>query len=149
MTKRVDDDQMCMAIARIAAERSHDLLGGVGCVIVTPDHQMTIGWNGMPAGMDNTERYPVIVDDDAGAYLWMKTKPENMHAEFNAIGKFSGSTASAEGSVLYTTMSPCIRCALLIHRAKIREVVYENTYKDMSPVQFLRDRGILVKQLNE
>jgi dCMP deaminase len=148
MVDKVADDSMCMEIAHIAALRSHDEMFKVGCVIVTPDHQMTIGWNGMPAGMDNDVREPKLLKDEHGRLsLQMKTRPENAHAELNALGKFAGSTASAEGGVLYTTMSPCMRCAILIHRAKIREVVYEHEYKDERPLTFLSERGIGVRKL--
>ncbi len=139
---------MCMEIARLASERSHDEIFKVGCVIVTPDHQMTIGWNGMPAGMDNAVREPKMRRSPDGHLLFeMKTRPENAHAELNALGKFSGSTASAEGGILYTTMSPCMRCAVLIHRAKIDEVVFEEEYKDERPLTFLAERGIKVRKL--
>lgn len=139
---------MCMDLAYRAAERSHDPKDGVGCLIVTPDQMMTLGWNGMPAGMDNAMRYPLLVRHRCGTlHFKMKTNPEVMHAEFNALGKFSGSTASAEGSTLYTTLSPCLPCALLIHRSKVARVVYDQTYKDEYPIDFLRDRGLEITRI--
>lgn len=148
MAKQVDEDHMAMDIAYRAAERSYDLKHGVGCVIVTPDHMMTLGWNGMPQGMDNGMREPRLIRSACGClHLQDKTRPEVMHAEFNALSKFSGSTASAEHSTLYTTHSPCLPCAIFIHRAKIKRVVYDQVYLDGAGINFLLERGIEVSRI--
>lgn len=148
MAKQSDEDHMAMDIAYRAAERSYDPKYGVGCVIVTPDHMMTLGWNGMPQGMDNTMREPLLLRLPSGClHLMEKTRPEVMHAEFNALSKFSGSTASAEGSTLYTTLSPCLVCAIFAHRSKIKRVVYDRLYKDEAGIGFLEERGIIVERI--
>ena len=148
MAKQADEDSMCMDIAYRAAQRSHDPKFGVGCVIVTPDHMMTLGWNGMPSGMDNEMREPILIRDPCGClHLKNKTRPEVMHAEFNALSKFSGSTASAEGSTLYTTLSQCLPCAIFTHRSKVRRVVYDEVYKDGAGIEFLLERGIEVVRI--
>lgn len=137
-----------MDLAYRAAERSHDQKFGVGCVVVTPDHMMTLGWNGTPPGDDNEMREPVIEKCDHGVlHFRMKTKPTVMHAEFNALAKFSGSTASAAGSTLYTTLSPCVPCAILTYRAKVAEVVYDANYTESDGISFLRDHGVSVRKV--
>lgn len=149
MAKQADEDAMCMDIAYRAAERSYDPKHGVGCVIVTPDHMMTLGWNGMPQGMDNEMREPLLVRSPCGClHLRNKTRPEVMHAEFNALSKFSGSTASAENAALYTTLSPCLPCAIFTHRVKIRRVIYDKVYKDGAGIEFLLERGVEVVRIN-
>ncbi|EKE26831.1 MAG: Deoxycytidylate deaminase [uncultured bacterium (gcode 4)] len=42
--------------------------------------------------------------------------------------------------------SPCIDCAMLIEKAKIKRVVYLNEYHDTEPVKYLKSKGILVKK---
>jgi dCMP deaminase len=139
---------MAMDIAYLAAERSHDPKHGVGCAIVTPDHMITLGWNGMPQGMDNQMREPRLVRTACGCLHFQdKTKPEVMHAEFNALSKFVGSTASTENAKLYTTLSPCLPCAIFAHRAKIERVIYDQVYLDGAGIEFLLERGIVVTRI--
>lgn len=140
------EDQMYMAMARIAAERSHDPKAGVGCVIVA-DHQITIGWNGTPENMPNQTREPHLHRTEFGLYLKMRTKPTVLHAEWNALSKFTASTASAAGGTLYTTMGCCFVCAVMSYRAKIARVVYEEPYRDPRGMEFLADRGVKVVKL--
>ena len=51
-----------------------------------------------------------------------------LHAESNAIVKVAKSTQSSEGSVLYTTLSPCDECSKLIMQAGIKRVVFSEMY---------------------
>jgi dCMP deaminase len=147
MASQQSEDQMYMQIARTVAERSHDPKSGVGCVIVSPEHQLTLGWNGTPEGMDNTTREPKLIRNEDGLYLRMVTKPTVIHAENNALSKFTASTASAAGSTMYTTLCCCLPCAIMAYRAKIKRVVYAETYKDMSGHDFLLSRNIIVDRL--
>jgi dCMP deaminase len=141
------EDQMYMGIARMVAERSHDPKFGVGCVIVSPDHQLTLGWNGTPEGLDNQTRQPRLVMDGGVLHLKMETKPTVIHAENNALSKFTASTASAAGSTLYTTLCCCLPCAIMAYRARIKRVVYVEPYKDSSGHDFLLERNIIVDRL--
>ncbi len=147
MASQQAEDQMYMQIARVAAERSHDPKFGVGCVIVSPDHQLTLGWNGTPEGMDNATREPKLEMTDWGLRLKMVTKPIVIHAENNALSKFAASTASAAGSTLYTTMCCCLQCAIMAYRAKITRVVFADRYKNSEGHDFLIGRNIVVDKL--
>jgi dCMP deaminase len=138
----------------------------VGCVIVKNDTIIGIGYNGMPAGWDNNcedKRY------DSGAGGWispeefyeqypykemhgefqdqevrygLKTKPEVLHAESNAIAKVAKSTNSSEGAAMFITHAPCIDCSKLIHQAGISSVYYRNTYRSEEGLQFLEKCGV-------
>jgi dCMP deaminase len=141
------EDQMYMHIARVVAERSHDPKFGVGCVIVSPDHQLTVGWNGTPEGLDNATREPKLEMTGGILHLRMATKPTVIHAENNALSKFTASTASATGSTLYTTLCCCLPCAIMAYRARIKRVVFLEAYKDSEGHDFLLDRNIIVDKL--
>lgn len=147
MASQEAEDQMYMGIARMVAERSHDPKFGVGCVIVSPDHQLTLGWNGTPEGMDNTTREPRLVMERGVLRFQMKTKPTVIHAENNALSKFTASTASAAGSTLYTTLCCCLPCAIMAYRAKIKRVVYVEPYRNGEGHDFLVERGIRVDRM--
>ena len=144
MASQESEDQMYMQIARTVAERSHDPKFGVGCVIVSPDHQLTLGWNGTPEGMDNTTREPKLVMEGGVLRLRMETKSTVIHAENNALSKFTASTASAAGSTLYTTLCCCLPCAIMAYRARIKRVVFSEPYKTQDGYNFLCERGIRV-----
>ena len=71
-----------MKVAEVYAELSSARRLHVGAIIVKDDRIISIGYNGTPTGWDNNcENY---VYDDNGD-LSLKTKPEVLHAETNAI----------------------------------------------------------------
>lgn len=148
MAQKYEDDRMYMDIAHRVSERSQDLTHKVGCVIVKDENILAYGWNGMPEGMDNNMEYPQMVRHECGSlYLKMRTRPEVAHAELNALGKITRSTSSALGASLYVTLSPCLRCALQIHKSGVSEVVYDELFKNVAGVEFLRCRGLTVRKI--
>ena len=96
----------------------------------------------MPSGWTNE------CEHSTGIYALdqeLVTKREVIHAESNAITKVAKSTESAEGAVLYTTCSPCLNCAKLIHQAGISRVVYGYKYKATEGLTFLEKCGIILE----
>jgi dCMP deaminase len=97
------------------------------------------------------ERWPFQEEDldpDLGyaKRFALKTKPEVLHAESNAIAKVSRSTESSEGATLFCTHAPCIDCAKLIYQAGIATVYYREQYRDDSGLKFLSQGNINVHQ---
>ena len=152
------------------AELSHAKRLHVGAVIVKDDTVISYGYNGMPAGWDNNCEDQVW-DKGAGGWLdpdeieakypyeeWhegagrnvrygLKTKPEVLHAESNAIAKLAKSTNSGLGADLFVTHSPCLDCAKLIYQSGIRRVWYGANYRDNAGINFLQKSGVEVKQI--
>ena len=114
----------------------------VGAIVVKDDRIISIGYNGTPAGWDNNCENEL---PDGS----LKTKPEVLHAEENAIGKLARSHESGDGATMFLTHAPCAQCAKLILVSGIRQVFYRDTYRDDSGVQFLIKGGIDVQQLKE
>ena len=137
--------QLYMDIASRVAELSHARRLHVGCVIVKDDRIISMGYNGMPAGWDNDCEDVVQHSDDTTT---LKTKPEVLHAESNAIAKLARSVESGLDSDLFVTHSPCIHCAKLIHQSGIRRVFFGTAYRDNSGVDFLRKSGVEVHQVD-
>jgi len=77
----------------------------------------------------------------------LKTKPEVLHAETNAIAKLAKSNESGLGATMFITHAPCLDCAKLIYQSGIGSVLYRNAYRDTSGVTFLEKSGIKVEQL--
>lgn len=78
----------------------------------------------------------------------MKSKPEVLHAETNAIAKVARSPESAEGAALFCTHLPCMDCAKLIYQSGIAEVYYRVEYDASrgNGKEFLTKSGVKVEQ---
>jgi dCMP deaminase len=113
----------------------------VGALVVKDDRIISIGYNGMPAGWDNN----CETEQEDGT---IKTKPEVLHAETNAIAKLARSSESGLDATLFVTHSPCLDCAKIIYQSGIKHVYYATDYRDDSGIVFLRNSGIQVEQLD-
>jgi len=133
--------QAHMQAAHIYAGLSHARRLKVGALIVKDDRIISIGYNGMPGGWDNN----CEIETEDGL---LKTKPEVLHAETNAIAKLARSSESGLGSTLFVTHSPCLDCAKIIYQSGIKHVYYATDYRDDSGITFLRNSGIQVDQLD-
>ena len=145
-----------MKIAKVFAALSSAKRKHVGAVIVKDDRIISIGYNGMPSGWDNNCEYEVTefqTEYGVGSKLVktgeLKTRPEVLHAESNAIAKLAKSTESGDGASMFITCSPCIECAKMIYQSGIKEVFYEEDYKSTQGLDFLNKCGIKVVKLKE
>ena len=118
----------------------------VGAIVVKDDRIISIGYNGMPAGWDNTCEDVVEVHEDGG--IVTKTKPEVIHAEANAIAKLAKSNESGDGSYMFLTHAPCIDCAKQVYTAGIKKVYYRNSYRDTFGIDFLEKCGVEVEKIS-
>lgn len=156
-----------MKVAELTATLSYAKRLQVGAVIVKGNQTIGTGYNGMPTDWENNCEDKVW-DPGAGGWLdstefdamyphegWhesaqrnvrygLKTKPEVLHAETNAIAKVARSTESSEGATLFCTHAPCIDCAKLIYQSGIETVYYKETYRSEDGLNFLRKSGINV-----
>lgn len=159
--------------ARRAAELSHARRLHVGAVVVKDDTVISYGYNGMPAGWDNDCENVELMGHATGGQLspeeieaewpfegkfWingreindryrLKTKPEVLHAESNAVAKLARSHNSGAGADIFITHAPCIECAKLIYQSGIRRVYFGQAYRDRSGIEFLEKSGIEVNKL--
>jgi dCMP deaminase len=132
--------------AKRCAELSHARRLHVGAVIVKDDTVISYGYNGMPAGWDNNCEMKVW--DKTGDYE-LKTKPEVLHAESNAIAKLAKSSNSGLGADLFVTHSPCLDCAKLIYQSGISRVWFSENYRDDTGINFLTKSGIQVEKIQD
>jgi len=136
--------QAYMKTAETFAELSHARRLHVGAIVVKDDRIISIGYNGMPAGWDNDCEDVIQHSDDTTS---LKTKPEVLHAETNAIAKLAKSNESGHNAVLFVTHSPCLDCSKLIYQSGINSVFYRNSYRDNAGINFLEKSGIEVTQI--
>lgn len=131
----------------------------VGAIVVKDDRIISIGYNGMPSGWDNNCEDKIYCDDgdcleqqlpkesDTWKKYKLKTKPEVLHAETNAIAKLAKSTESGLGASMFITHAPCMDCAKLVYQSGINNVYYRNSYRDESGIQFLQKAGVWVEKI--
>jgi dCMP deaminase len=133
-----------MQTAQTFAELSHARRLKVGAIVVKEDRIISIGYNGMPAGWDNNCEEEFLHEDGSTT---LRTKPEVLHAETNAIAKLAKSNDSGNGATMFVTHSPCIECAKLIYQSGIDHVVYMQNYRDDAGITFLKRSGVEVEQV--
>ena len=158
--------------AERTSKLSHARRLQVGAIIVKNDSVISYGYNGMPAGWDNDCENvewcsaggwlsPEEIEEGwpyEGTYLDMygnemqgryrlKTKPEVLHAESNAIAKLAKSTNSGLGATMFISHAPCMECAKLIYQSGIGHVLYRSAYRDAGGVTFLEKSSVKVEQI--
>jgi dCMP deaminase len=141
-----------------SAQLSHARRLKVGAVIVKDDSVISYGYNGMPSGWDNNCEDELLTYDTRdvdeswqllsdGRYTKLKTKPEVLHAESNAIAKLAKSNESGMGATMFITHAPCLDCAKLIYQSGISSVFYRDTYRSTDGIEFLKKSNIEVINL--
>ena len=114
MVKRPSWDEFYLALADSIALRSKDTSTKVGAVIVRDRAVLSMGYNGMPRG----------IDDDVEArherpmkYHWFE------HGERNAIYNAARLGVSTLGATMYTQGVPCSDCARAVVQAGLQRLV--------------------------
>ncbi len=135
-----------MQCAHTFAKLSHAKRAQVGCIIVKDNRIISIGYNGMPSGWDNNCE---DITRDLSGTTTLKSKPEVLHAETNAIAKVARSGESCLNAHLFCTHMPCLDCAKIIYQAGIHTVYYDVDYvaRKGSGRDFLEESGIEVIQV--
>ena len=123
-------DEYLMGIASLSALRSKDPNTKVGACIVDDDNKVvSIGYNGMPKGVDEAQLSWNKGEGLDSKYLYV------CHAEFNAILN-TRDGAALKGCTLYVTLFPCNECTKAIIQKGIKEVVYlDNKYADTTAIK--------------
>lgn len=131
-----------MQVAELTATNSKARRTKVGAVLVKDGRLIASGWNGQPHGFDNSCE---TMNPDGS----MTTKETVIHAEANVVYFCAKHGIKTDGTTLYITMSPCIKCGLAIIQAGIKKVYYRTAYRDPSGIAFLRQNNIKVEQLSK
>ena len=118
-------DEYFMGIAALSAKRSKDPSTQVGACIVDADNKVvSIGYNGMPRLVDESELSWNHGEGLDSKYLYV------CHAEFNAILN-TRNGAALNGCKIYVTLFPCNECSKAIIQTGIKEIIYlDDKYPD-------------------
>lgn len=125
-------DALYMAFATAASYQSHCPRTKVGCAVVLESGVVAPGFNGHASGGPNDWEYSPTGN------------PEVVHAELNALGKCLEEGLSARNASVFVTLSPCLECAKLLVRAKVKRVVYRDAYRTTDGLDYLMKYNIEV-----
>lgn len=146
-----------MKIAVAWSEQSTCARLAVGCVIALDGRTLSSGFNGAPRGMRHCDHkcdcesltYPdgsIVHHEDC------QSGPHGcvaVHAEANAIAFAARHGIALLGSTLYTTLTPCVKCAELIVNAGVARVVWRTVYRDVAGLDLVVASGISTRQVHE
>ena len=152
MNRQEKLDKTYMRMTLEWAKQSHCVKKQVGALIVKDNRIISDGYNGTPSGFDNNceDLFPAvggrILIDDEGEMVEgtfdLRTKPEVLHAESNAITKLAKSTQSSQDAPMYITIAPCLECSKLIIQSGIRRVVFGAHYRSKQGINLLKKSNI-------
>ncbi|MEM2093791.1 MAG: dCMP deaminase family protein [Candidatus Bathyarchaeia archaeon] len=145
--RRPSLDEYFIEIAHTVAKRSTCLHREVGAVIVKDKHIISTGYNGAPSGLPHCEEVGCLREKINIPSGERHELCRGVHAEANALIQAALHGTSTEGASMYCTHQPCVLCAKLIINAKIREVIYKESYPDTLSLELMREAKINVRKL--
>lgn len=142
-------DEYFIQIADLTKQRSNCCKRQVGCIIVSKNRILSLGYNGTPRGTINCyeggcERCNSQSVSQSGIDLDLCMC---LHAEDNAIMFISES--ELENSTLYVTLHPCISCAKKIIQCRIKRVVFIEDYQETLDTicsKMLKEAGVIIER---
>ena len=125
MVSRISWDEYFAKIVQVTSERSPCERLQVGCLLVKDNRIISQGYNGFLPGCPHQS---IIRDNHEQA---------TVHAEQNAIADCAKRGVSCKDSTAYITHYPCIHCYKILISAGIKEIKYNDDYKNNELVQIL------------
>src|SRR3989304_6918301 len=129
-SRRPTWDDYFLELADAASRRATCDRGKSGCVIVRDKQVLATGYGGSPAGLPHCDDVghllkKVIQEDGSITEHCLRT----VHSEQNAICQAARRGISIEGATIYTRMTPCRTCTMLLINCGIKRVVCERKYQ--------------------
>lgn len=129
---RINRKEYFIEIAKLTSKRSICPRKKVGAVLVKGNRIIATGYNGVLPKEDHLKAQN---PDGSSATI---------HAEANLIAFCAKEGIPTNGTTLYTTLSPCQKCAELIIQAGIKEVNYLEEYRDLTGIETLIKNDIII-----
>jgi dCMP deaminase len=129
---RISRAELNISIAQLIAKRSICARQGVGAVAIRDGRIIATGYNG-PTLIRGLEKCNCDVS---------KACTESIHAEANLVAFSARHGVPLEGSTIFITLSPCMKCAELMLQAGIAGIIYLEEYRDKTAVEYLTFHGV-------
>src|SRR3954454_7668125 len=120
---RLERNEFLAEVVRLIARRSTCNRGNVGCLAVQGQRVVASGYNGSAPGSPHCLEVGCDVpDENTGCQ-------RTIHAEANLVAWAARNGAQLEGATVWSTHSPCLKCAQLLVQAGIDIFVYLEPYR--------------------
>ena len=142
MNNRPSWDEYFMEVAKTVGKRGTCDRGRAGSVIAKNKQILATGYVGSPAGFphcDEAGHQLKTVKHEDGSESIHCTR--TVHSEQNVICQAAKNGIAIEGATLYTKMTPCKACAMMIINAGIKRVVCHNVYHTNKDTETLFDQA--------
>ncbi len=149
MNMRPSWDEYFLNLTNLAAKRSTCLRRQVGCLLVKNRRILATGYNGAPSGITHCEVAGCLrkrLNVPAGERHELC---RGLHAEQNALLQAANYGIMVRGSILYSTIQPCIICTKMLINAGVREVVCLEEYPDKMAKDMLDEAGIKIRSIKK
>jgi len=139
-------DDYFMEVANTISKRATCDRGRSGCVIAKDRRLIVTGYVGSPMGFAHCDEAGheikrVTHEDGTVTQHCMRT----VHAEQNAICQSAKLGVSIDGATIYTRMTPCRTCTMLLINCGIKRVVCERKYKNAAESEaMLAEAGVSI-----
>jgi len=133
-------DAVLLETAYVMSLRSTCSRAHVGVVVALDGRICATGYNGAPRGLPHCDHD--AAPDDAGCRT-------AAHAEANAVAFAARHGVALDGATLYTTLSPCASCAMLIVNAGITRVIFAVGYRNADGVGLLESADVVVRSIDQ
>lgn len=150
-TGRPSWDEYFLDMADAVSRRATCDRGKSGCVITKDKRLLVAGYVGSPSGFPHCDEIghqmkKVTHEDGTTTEHCMRT----IHAEQNAICQAAKLGVPISGATIYTRMTPCRTCAMLIINCGIKRVVCERKYHaGIESEEMFRSAGIALDYKHE
>ncbi len=148
--KRLSWDEYFVGLADAASKRATCNRGRSGCVIVRDKQVLATGYVGSPTGLPHCDDVghlmkKVIQEDGTITEHCLRT----VHSEQNAICQAAKKGIAISGATVYTRMTPCRTCAMLLINCGIERVVCERKYQLAEETEkMFTDAGVKLEYKN-
>lgn len=135
-----ETDNTYMGVALLHAKLSKGKRLKVGACLVLESGVIIGATNGLPKQLGNELE---VHDEVTGEIV---TKREVIHAEQQCLNKSCLEGVSTKNSKMWVTHIPCRHCCSNMIAAGITQVTWQETYRDTSGLDLLKQAGIECRQ---
>lgn len=129
---RISRVEMFMDVAKVVSKRATCFRLNVGAVVTIDNRIVSHGWNGQAPGEPHCTGHSCPGADGC---------KETIHAEVNALQHVPKAIGLLMKDV-YVTDSPCLDCAMVIAKSRVKRVFYSTPYRDTSGLDWLSRQGV-------
>lgn len=138
-------DEYFLEIASLVKTRSTCIRRQVGAVFVRDKRVLATGYNGAPSGLKHCDEVGCLRERESVPSGERHELCRAIHAEQNALLQAAQHGVGLSGSVLYSTIQPCVLCAKMMINAGVKRIVVLGGYPDALAREMLKEAGIEIE----